>query len=188
MSDDEQVARDRADALAAVLPPVDNGNGNDVAAATARQAQAVSYRLAGLTYEQIAQQMGYTDRGSARRTVLRALAAVRDESVGDLRAVENLRLERAHSELWQMVVGPRPGDERVDRAMWVDFDTRLRAIDSMRRLSERRSKLNGMDAPTKIELSPGVSQELQDAIDELREAYLTDDGVPVVTDLDTADD
>lgn len=160
-TDDGLTGEDVADALAGQPASADRGNaGTDPARATARRTQAVTLRLAGLTYEQIAERAGYGDRHAARNTVMRALREVEAENVQELRQVENARLERATAAIWPKVLA---GD--------------VRALEAWLKVSERLSKLNGLDAPTQVAISTGVQAELSDALGLLQEAVLGADGV-----------
>ena len=140
------------------LPPAsaDQGNaGHDLARAAARRTMAVRLRMAGATYDQIAKQCGYSHRKAAQDIVVRALTKLEVESVGELRALENARLD---------------ADERVLRGIISGQDNkpadRIKAIDSRLRLSARRARLNGLDAPLQVALSAGVTASLEDALAE----------------------
>lgn len=129
--------------------------GNDSAAAAATRIRAVSLRLAGLSYDQIAEQAGYSDRSTARHAVMRALDRAEEANVGELRTVENHRLDRAQAAIWPAVLR---GDTK--------------AVDTFLRLSARRSRLNGLDAPQVLEVSSPARVALEDALGQLREVVL----------------
>lgn len=140
------------------LPPAthDQGNaGHELARASARRAHAVRLRLAGLTYDQIARECGYSNKSAARQVVIRALTKIEAESVGELRALENARLDADERVLRGIIggVNNKPAD-------------RIKAIDSRLRLSARRARLNGLDAPLQVALSAGVTASLEDALAE----------------------
>lgn len=136
---------------------MDHGKG-DLARATARRAQAVRLRLSGASYDRIAEMCGYADKKSAWNAVNRALQQVETESVTQLRLLENARLD---------------SDETVLRSILADPQTppalKIRAVDSRLRLSARRSRLNGTDAPIQVALSAGVAADLADALTEAEE-------------------
>ncbi len=125
--------------------------GQDDARRLAREAQLVTWKLSGMTYEQVAARAGYTTGAAARRVILKALASVRDQAVADLRMVENARLERANMALWPKVLA---GDVDAVQA-WV-------------KVSQARRQLNGLDAPQQVHISTGATAELEDALAELR--------------------
>lgn len=131
---------------------------NDLSRAAARRIRAVRLRIDGATYDQIARICGYSDKKAAWDAVHRALARTEVENVTELRQIENMRLD---------------SDERVLRAIIADSgakpETRIRAIDSRLRLSARRGRLNGTDAPVQVALSAGVASDLADAIREAEE-------------------
>lgn len=153
------IPAEQVDAILEETPPASESQGHsDVAAASARRARAVRLRIGGATYEQIAQVCGYTDKSSAARSVKRALEEIEAESVGELRRIENLALQR---------------DEVILRGIIDDTsvkaETRIRALDSRLRLSQRRARLNGLDAPIAVALSAGVAADLADALTEAEE-------------------
>ncbi len=112
------------------------GNRDRRIAAHARQLQALELRLAGVTYEQIATQLGYAGRSGAHKAVASALAQTLREPADELRMISAERLDRATLAIWRGVSG---GDTR--------------AIDTLLRIEARRAKLLGLDAPTKVEQS-----------------------------------
>src|SRR5664280_1379508 len=82
------------------LPRV-NGQHRNRALAAARRARAVELRTAGLTYDQIAIELGYANRGTVYRVVSEALRAQTLEAVGELRSLEVERLDSLQSAMWQ---------------------------------------------------------------------------------------
>jgi hypothetical protein len=64
------------------------------ALAAARRARAVELRTAGLTYDRIAVELGYANRGTVYHVVSEALKAQTLEAVGELRNLEVERLDR----------------------------------------------------------------------------------------------
>lgn len=153
------------DPLAAALEHMgpaseDQGNsGHDTAAEMGKAIRALTLRIGRASYAQIAEQLGYADPASARHLVMRALSRRESEQVEELRALENAALDADETEL-RLIIGDRSKPEGV----------RLRAIDTRTRLSARRARLNGMDAPVQVEVSPGVQQQLQAGLTSLREA------------------
>jgi hypothetical protein len=99
-------------------------------AAHARQLQALELRLAGVTYEQIAGQLGYASRSGAHKAVGAALKATLREPADELRELAAERLDRATTAIWRRV---QDGDGH--------------AIDVLLRIEARRAKLLGLDAP-----------------------------------------
>jgi hypothetical protein len=87
-------------AAVAELPRV-NGRHRNRALATSRRVRAVELRAAGLTYEQIAAELGYASRGTVYRIVSEALQAQTVEGVDQLRSVEVERLDTLQHGVWQ---------------------------------------------------------------------------------------
>ena len=57
-------------------------------------------QAAGFTYEQVANQLGYTSRGTAFNVVAKALREQTAEAVTNLRDLENARLDALQAALW----------------------------------------------------------------------------------------
>jgi hypothetical protein len=153
----EQEAAALAAALEQRLPAsVRQGQpGHDTADERATAIRILTLRAQRLTYAQIADEMGYSDAGSARHALMRALDRHEAENVTQLRTLENLGLDADERRLAAIA-----GDSAVkprDRISAVDAKTRLRA---------RRARLNGLDAPVKVEVSASIQQELQAALEE----------------------
>lgn len=124
-----------------------------------RDAEAARLKSRGLTYEQIARNLGYADASGAYRAVQRALAAVPAESVDELRRIQREQIDAltakaievlesthyAHTQSGQLVEGP-------DGQPLIDSMPTLHAIDRIIRLAERLSKLMGLDAPSRHEV------------------------------------
>ena len=143
------------------LPPASarrGDPGHDQAAERASAIRLLTLRAGGLTYEQIAAETGYADASGARQALLRALDRHEAENAAELRTVENLRLDT---------------DERALRAIISDRDlppaVRIRAIDTRTRLSARRARMNGLDAPVQVAISAGVQADLEDALAEIHD-------------------
>lgn len=122
----------------------------------AKRTEALTLRLAGFTWEQIADRMQMSESG-VKALVERTLSRAEQQNAAELREVENMRLDRAQAAIWTKVLA---GD--------------LPAVDTFLRISARRSKLNGLDAPTQIELSVNVKQEMEAALQQLEAVVLQD--------------
>lgn len=95
--------------------------------------QAVQLRRQGLTYDQIGKTIGLSAAG-AFAAVTRAQNRIIRDDVEQLRKIENDRLDTIQQALWpQVLEGDNP------------------SITNALRLLERRSKLNGLDMPVKIQ-------------------------------------
>jgi len=69
-----------------------------------KRVRAVELLTAGYNYDQIAQEVGFTSRGSAHRAVTKALAEREIEAVGHLRALELERLDALHAAFWHQAI------------------------------------------------------------------------------------
>ena len=131
---------------------------------TNRRAEAMSALMAGVSYEMIAERMGISPT-EVTAIITRALREKPATGVDLLRDVENARLDRAQSAIWTKVLA---GD--------------YRAIQTFLSISQRRAKLNGLDAPLQIEMSHHVKMEMQQALSELQNIVLgeviSDDSYP----------
>ena len=81
----------RMTAALAELPKV-HGRHHNRALAAARRVRAVELKAAGYTYSQVANELGYTSRGTAYNVAAKAMREQTAEAVTDLRDLENARL------------------------------------------------------------------------------------------------
>ena len=100
-----------------------------------KQRRCLDLRRAGVTYDVIAEQVGYSNAGAAYNAVRSALRATLQEPANEVRELEVDRLDRLERALWPAALN---GDQG--------------AIDRILRISERRARLLGLDAPTKQEV------------------------------------
>lgn len=140
-----------------------DGKGRYVRGATTaqRDAEAVRLRADGHTYEQIAQQLGYSDRSRARRAIEAALTASLREPADELRQMELIRLDSLWLEAVKVLHATHVTVSN-GRVVMVERDGEpepvpddapvLQAIDRLLKIMERRSKLLGLDAPAKVEV------------------------------------
>jgi hypothetical protein len=105
-----------------------NGRGVRVRSTTAlakwRASTAVKLLTEGKTYDQIADEVGYANRGTAHRVVAKALAEHTVENIEELRRREGDRLEQLLSAFWAAALD---GDVAAARAVLkvVDAECRL---------------------------------------------------------------
>lgn len=95
--------------------------------------KGLELRKAGATWQQIADRLGYYDRGAARTAVLALIKEQDKEKVEDLRTLEGERLDQLQMAVWRNAVS---GDER--------------AIEKILAIMSHRAKLYGLFAPQKI--------------------------------------
>jgi hypothetical protein len=123
-----------------------------------RDAAACKLRSTGANYDQIAEQLGFTDRSSARRAVERALVAIVAEPAAQLRTLILGRLDLLLGEAWKVLLAEhivvsqgRVIHDPTTGAPMRDHGPVLNAIDRVLRIEDRRCKLLGLDAPVKVE-------------------------------------
>lgn len=138
--------------------------GHDQSMDAARKIRMLQARIAGATYEQIAEAEGYADRTGARNTIIRAMREHASESVQELRELENSRLDRAQAAIWPFIVAPH----NPEAPGYVPPEVRMQAVTTFVRLSKRRADMNGLDAPKQVQVSAGVMSELEQAFGQLR--------------------
>ncbi len=95
-----------------------------------REARALQLRQAGLTYAQIGRHLGVCE-SRAWRIVQRALRRVVADPLGELRQLENLRLDSLLMAVWPKAMAGQ-----------------LEAVDRVLSIMARRARLLGLDAPT----------------------------------------
>lgn len=100
-----------------------------------KRRQALEYRKAGMTYAQIAEQIGYSNASAARKAVIAAFGEVVQEPVADLKNLQVERLNHMLLTLWGKVSA---GDEAA-------INTSLRIMDKM-------DALMGTDAARQVEV------------------------------------
>ncbi|GGN39554.1 hypothetical protein FHR83_006693 [Actinoplanes campanulatus] len=126
-----------------------------------RRRQAIDMRMAGASYQRIADQLGYTSRGAACQDITRALEqAVAEQiiSAEAYREEELQRLDALLAEAWAVLKrehltvshGKVVYDDTTGQPILDDGPT-LAAIDRILKIQERRSKYLGLDAPTRVE-------------------------------------
>lgn len=108
------------------------GNSQRAIEAQARQLQALELRKAGIGYNAIAAQLGYSSRSGAHKAVMTALRKTLQEPADEVRKLELERLDALLAELWKK-------------------KEKLLYIDRILRLMERKAKLLGLDAPQRTE-------------------------------------
>lgn len=144
------------------MPTTTKNKGRDALIADRRH-RACLLKAEGLSYQEIANRLGHRSREHAFQDVQIALDTAQRkeaESVEHLRAVELARLDRMHAEAWRVMTTRhllvqggrvvRTGGDGDGEPLYDDGPT-LEAIRTLLRVAERRSKLLGLDAPTRIE-------------------------------------
>lgn len=125
-----------------------------------RRTKAINLRRDGHTWEDIATQLGYADRGAACKDVSRALAARLAEQGQAADEAREIELERL-DDLWRRALAVLTAQHEViyqgEATGIPDDGPSLAAIDRLLRISDRRAKLLGLDAPTRVEGTLGAA-------------------------------
>ena len=125
--------------------------------AAQRVTLALKLRAARMTYEEIAQKCGYDNRGTAWRAVQRELQRNISTNVEEMRREELAMLDQLQAECYT-----RMKDKTHDKAM-------LFAVDRILAISERRSKLLGLDMRPDEEIANQPYEKRIVLIDEPQE-------------------
>jgi hypothetical protein len=125
-------------------------NGSIAGAQRARKADAaVSLRLAGATWAEIAQVVGYPTPRAALTATERALVKRLDgDDKAKMRQLAGARLERLLRGVWNKAIDP-------------DDPEHLSALQRAREIIDRHAKLFGLDAPTEIVVHNPTKTELE---------------------------
>lgn len=120
----------------------------------ARRAQALSLRLSGFSWEEIGRHLKITPSG-AKSLVDRTVESATGRQVEEMRSLENARLDKAQQAIWQRVL---QGDDY--------------AIDRFLKISQQRARINGLNAPMKVDLNVSVKHEMEQALGDLEALVL----------------
>lgn len=114
-----------------------------------RAARGWHLRVTGQTWQQIADELGYASQQGAHRAVMRFAGTIPDPRPDDLRAMWRARMEH----LWRFAArdaeAGRPGALRAGVA-----------------IADRAGKLDGLDAPMRLAVSPD-EQQLEEMVEIL---------------------
>lgn len=111
-----------------------------------RQRQALELRKAGYGFQVIADRLQYADASGAYRAVRRALLRTIQQPADEVRQLELERLDKMMSGLWQAAISGK----------WL-------AIDRVLLIMDRRARLLGLDAPTKIDITQRIREVAEEA-------------------------
>lgn len=134
-----------------------------------KDARAAELRGQGWTYQRIADELGWANKGDAWHAVDRVLKTTVREAGKELRELEHARLDRLSTAAWEVLnrqhVTVNNGQIiRLDGEPLPDDAPVLQAIDRLLRISESRRKLDGLDAPSRVSVD---AQQLGDEISNL---------------------
>lgn len=137
-----------------------------------RDADAARYRAEGWTYQRIANELGFANPSSAHKAVQRALrASVRDANDTAVHLELN-SLDEMAREAWGVlqrthVVVSQGRVVEMDGVALPDDAPVLAAIDRLLKIQERRSKLLGLDVPSRARVEVVPESTVDAAIAEL---------------------
>jgi hypothetical protein len=101
----------------------------------ARETEVVKLRRGGLTWDMIAERVGYRSPSAAHFAYQRASMRVVQEDIEAIRKIETERLDMAQSAIWgKVLTGDNP------------------SIANLLRIMDRRAKLLGLDQPAKQQI------------------------------------
>lgn len=168
-----------------------------------KRTKAAELRVQGRTWQQIADEVGYADPGTACRAVKEYLSKYPSPDVEELRAIENQKLdrleqaalailERFHVTVSQgrvMQVPKKPleflrdpdtgeivHNQKTGFPLYVMEDLRddgpeNHAIQTLLRVMDRRAKLNGLDAPVRVQVDDGsMDSEIVELVEQMTRA------------------
>jgi hypothetical protein len=127
-----------------------------------KEALALQMRLAGRSYQAIANALGYADHSGAYRAVERALVRVTAEPADELRKIELERLDQLYRWTMEEATTDHLHFYQGVPTGFLDSAPRLKAMELALRIMERRSKLLGLDAPARQRIEV-LSEDVVDA-------------------------
>jgi hypothetical protein len=159
---------------------------NSQAEARQHEADALQLRRNGAGYAQIAERLGMSVSG-AYDAVKRALDRTTQEAAPDVRKLELERLDSLLVTALTVLARPHPlvqgGRIVLDQQGQPlrDDGPTLAALDRVLKIQERRARLLGLDAPTKLDMKVMTIDQLDDRIAELTQLLADNDSLPQPT-------
>jgi hypothetical protein len=111
-----------------------------------KERKVLEYRRGGLTFDLIAERLGYASASGAHKAYLSACNRIVYEDVVEVRKSEMDRLDIAQAAIW--------GD--LTDTQNVDAGTRARLVLALIKIMERRARLLGLDMPTKAQVEVSI--------------------------------
>lgn len=108
-----------------------------------RYRDVVRLKSGGLTFDEIADRVGYASRSGAKEAFDAALRWWGREAVDDMRTIESERLEQ----LWRRVFGRILADPDMPSSEMIQL------VNTAVRVSARKASLMGLDAPRQMEVT-----------------------------------
>jgi|SRR6478609_1538897 len=136
------------------MTDLDQGTGLDIT--ITRALNALALHLAGATDAAIAKQLGFQDAATARRAWEMALAdTVTPDERERARRTENARLDRLQQAAWSKAID----NASPEQAQFIRLSLQI---------MERRSRMNGLDAATRVEVYTPTSAEIARFLGQVR--------------------
>jgi transposase len=151
-----------------------------------REARALELRRNGASYPQIAERLGISDTG-ARKIVKRVLTRYAAEAAPEVRKLELERLDQYQVAVLavlrrehHVVQGGKIVLDSQGQAVRDDGPT-MAAVRTLLDIQQRRARLLGLDAPTKVEAKVFTMDAMQARLEELNAELAGLDGQPQPT-------
>lgn len=131
-----------------------------------KESKVLELRKRGMSYDAIAKELGYADRTGPHQVVKRWLERIKTEnyhSMEELREIELQKLDdmlEKNNKQMDLILTSGLDPLEITKVMAKLQDTQLKIMD-------RRAKLVGLDAPTRVETNVTMSHE--DALKELED-------------------
>ncbi|MEU3704723.1 hypothetical protein AB0E82_20840 [Streptomyces anulatus] len=127
-----------------------------------RRAETVRLRQSGKDFQEIADELGFPDRAAAATVFAEALHDADHLEPAVRHQAESHSLDELQVAIWQTAL-----------------DGDLAAIETVLRLSERRSRLHGLDAPARLEVALAPLDAVSMTSAELEELLALGDDPPM---------
>lgn len=111
-----------------------------------KERKVLEFRRGGLTFDLIAERLGYASASGAHKAYLSACNRIVYEDVVEVRKSEMDRLDIAQAAIW--------GD--LTDTQNTDANTRARLVVALIKIMERRARLLGLDMPTKAQVEVSI--------------------------------
>jgi predicted DNA-binding protein YlxM (UPF0122 family) len=129
-----------------------NKNGPRIVQAAERRRQAICLRREGFSYQAIADQLGMA-KSSVHNAIDKAMVALEKEIEQEVKLLVALEIDRLDS---------------LQQAIWCKaMEGNLGSVDRVLKIMDRRSKLLGLDAPTKIAATTPDGESLHSRIEAM---------------------
>lgn len=121
-----------------------------------KRADAIRLRIGGMSYDEIARRLGYSDRTGAFKAVEAGRKAIISEPAEELVTMEAERLDAMLTESFDVLAEAKTAGEG---------ELILKAVDRVVRISESRRRLLGLDAPTRTDVTAAGAGSIQVVFD-----------------------